>query len=422
LTQAPIPETSKKRDCSRLWFFSILKRFRVNYRSVRKPDDGCRQYSRTLHSYSNTLRILCAAFQTETDGGDFRCEKRLLYTGTLDLPSQYSYTPTLDSNGESGLKITWPDGTVSIAENYIGEELNTYYWDRRESPSYPNTSDAQVTHWLLDPTGNLESGVMSYTHQPLEGPTVTWPVTGIPEGSILSNYPGAYSVAGTNDGNPEDNFTHDYTGTLDLPSQVYRALASGGTTEEYQYTYNPLGKVLTSIDPVNRSFSNSYDGNDIDLLEVQDGNGNLLAKYTYNTQHEPLTHEDGSGNTTTYTYNAAGQIQTLTQPSPGGTTTFNYNTNGQLTSIQGPLAGTANVTSFTYDGFGRLNTVSDSEGYTLTFAYDAYDRPTTVTYPDGTYEQTTWVNLDPAFLRDRLGNWTQQQFDSLRQLVSETDP
>ena len=34
--------------------------------------------ARTLHSYSNTLRILCAAFQTDTDGGDFKCEKRLL--------------------------------------------------------------------------------------------------------------------------------------------------------------------------------------------------------------------------------------------------------------------------------------------------------------------------------------------------------
>lgn len=34
--------------------------------------------ARTLHTYSNILRILCAAFQTDTDGGDFKCEKRLL--------------------------------------------------------------------------------------------------------------------------------------------------------------------------------------------------------------------------------------------------------------------------------------------------------------------------------------------------------
>ena len=34
--------------------------------------------ARTLHTYSNTLRILCAAFAIDTDGGDFKCEKRLI--------------------------------------------------------------------------------------------------------------------------------------------------------------------------------------------------------------------------------------------------------------------------------------------------------------------------------------------------------
>ena len=34
--------------------------------------------ARTLHTYSNTLRILCQAFGLEVDGGDFTCEKRLI--------------------------------------------------------------------------------------------------------------------------------------------------------------------------------------------------------------------------------------------------------------------------------------------------------------------------------------------------------
>ncbi|NJL18820.1 MAG: AAA family ATPase [Bdellovibrionaceae bacterium] len=34
--------------------------------------------SRTLHSYFNTLRILCAAFGVEWDGNDLKCEKRLI--------------------------------------------------------------------------------------------------------------------------------------------------------------------------------------------------------------------------------------------------------------------------------------------------------------------------------------------------------
>lgn len=34
--------------------------------------------SRTLHTYINTLRILCQAFRIDFDGNDFKCEKRLI--------------------------------------------------------------------------------------------------------------------------------------------------------------------------------------------------------------------------------------------------------------------------------------------------------------------------------------------------------
>lgn len=34
--------------------------------------------SRTLHGYSNTLKILCHAFQIDFQGSDFKCEKRLI--------------------------------------------------------------------------------------------------------------------------------------------------------------------------------------------------------------------------------------------------------------------------------------------------------------------------------------------------------
>jgi MSHA biogenesis protein MshM len=34
--------------------------------------------NRTLHTYHSTLRILCEAFQIETQGVDFRCERRLI--------------------------------------------------------------------------------------------------------------------------------------------------------------------------------------------------------------------------------------------------------------------------------------------------------------------------------------------------------
>ena len=53
-----------------------------------------------------------------------------------------------------------------------------------------------------------------------------------------------------------------------------------------------LGHLTNSVDPLGRTFSYLYDTNGIDLLEVRQtraGNNELLAKATYNSQHQPLT-------------------------------------------------------------------------------------------------------------------------------------
>jgi YD repeat-containing protein len=44
--------------------------------------------------------------------------------------------------------------------------------------------------------------------------------------------------------------------------------------------------------------------------------------------------------------------------------------------------------SITYDAAGQVQTVTDSEGYVISTAYDNLDRPTTTTYPDGATAQT----------------------------------
>jgi YD repeat-containing protein len=51
-----------------------------------------------------------------------------------------------------------------------------------------------------------------------------------------------------------------------------------------------------------------------------------------------------------------------------------------LASVTGPVSGA--TTGYTYDGSGRVHTVTDSEGYVLTMAYDNLDRPTSTLYPD----------------------------------------
>jgi RHS repeat-associated protein len=202
---------------------------------------------------------------------------------------------------------------------------------------------------------------------------------------------------------------------------------------------NAIGKQIQAIDPLGREIDYVYGNNNtpdtdpvngtgMDLLQVKRKNGSnydVLTTYTYNAQHQPLTIADARGATTTYTYNSAGQVLTVTTPpaqgqSQGATTTSTYDTNGYLTQLSGPVPGATR--SFTYDSYGRRRTVTDPAALTLTFDYDALDRVTQLTYPDGTSEQTTYNRLDAEGTRDRLGRWSRSFHDALRRVVATRDP
>jgi type II secretory pathway predicted ATPase ExeA len=51
---------------------------------------------RTLHTYFNTIRILCAAFQVDLEGGDFKCEKKLIEQAFKLNHQHKMIVPTID--------------------------------------------------------------------------------------------------------------------------------------------------------------------------------------------------------------------------------------------------------------------------------------------------------------------------------------
>jgi type II secretory pathway predicted ATPase ExeA len=52
--------------------------------------------SRTLHTYYNTLRILCQAFEIDADGGDYKCETRLIAEAHRLNRAGKSIAPVID--------------------------------------------------------------------------------------------------------------------------------------------------------------------------------------------------------------------------------------------------------------------------------------------------------------------------------------
>jgi YD repeat-containing protein len=267
------------------------------------------------------------------------------------------------------------------------------------------TTHARVTQWMAQGATSgpyTASAVPDWIKAPLESTT-------------------SFTYANQTNGFHGYHVLNPGSGNMNKPISISRVL-DNGSTQTYSFTYNLLGNVTQEIDPVGRKFSYTYASNGIDLLEKRQIRGNdndLNGQWVYNSAHLPLVQVDASGQRSEFAYNARGQTTSNTDAN-GNSVALTYDTNGYLTQINGPLAGNVDVTSFSYDGFGRVYTVTDSEGYVLTFSYDAMNRPTQVTYPDGTNEQTAYSRLDAVLLKDRNGRWTQRSFDSMDQLVAET--
>lgn len=300
------------------------------------------------------------------------------------------------------LASTLPQGMWT--RDWVMDARNTYFWDRNAYGTYAaNTNDytkAHIYHWLHDFSLTTAMGVLESEKAPLENRV--W-----------------YNYAGQGAGNASATIL----GSSDQPVLVGRVL-DDGSTQLRQFAYNDLGHLTRSIDPLGRAMAYVYSTNLVDLLEVRQTTGtnnDLLTKVQYNAAHRPIAILDAAGQLTTNTYNLRGQILSTTN-AKREKTTFTYDTNGYLLSITGPLQTVEDTTNFTYDGFGRVRTVTDSEGYTLTYNYDNLDRITNVSHPDGTFEAFAYDRLDRVMAQDRLGHQTLYGNDALRRRVWMQDP
>ncbi|HWA11397.1 MAG TPA: RHS repeat-associated core domain-containing protein [Opitutaceae bacterium] len=297
--------------------------------------------------------------------------------------------------GYSGL-ATESVAPTGFTNNFL-QYRNTFYWDKKATlAGVTNYNNARVTHWLhLTPSDTtLGSSIIESTKAPLEN-------------RVWYAYPNQSSGS-------------TLPGTSNQPSKIARIL-DDSSEQDFLYEYNAAGRMTKATDPLGRETDYVYDTNLIDLLQVKQKRGagyDTLATYTYNSDHVPLTITDAAGQVTTNTYNAAGQLLTTTNPKSEVVTNA-YDGDGYLQTVTGPVSGS--TTTFTYDGFGRPETVTDSEGYTVTMDYDDFDRPTQVTYPDGTNRQMVYNRLDLEWSSDRLGRWSRQMHDAVRHVVMSQD-
>lgn len=100
----------------------------------------------------------------------------------------------------------------------------------------------------------------------------------------------------------------------------------------------------------------------------------------FDARNERVRRDEPSAGTSTSTYDAAGNLATLT--TNGGVATYGYDAADQRTSVtySSPSTGytaAANV-SYAYDADGGRTSMTDGTG-TTTYAYDALERLATAT-------------------------------------------
>lgn len=189
--------------------------------------------------------------------------------------------------------------------------------------------------------------------------------------------------------------------------------ARGGTTS---FGYDSKGNTTRVTEPDGRETVRTYSANFNRLLtEIAPGQPSI--NNTYDTAGRLTARTDGLG-TTTFGYDARGQLLTTTQPG-SATTTLTYGANGQVASVQPPVGA---PTTFGHNAAGALTTITDPAGKVRRTEVDALGR---VTASIDALLNRTEVTYDAAGNRltskDAANNVTTSTYDDQGRRITTTD-
>lgn len=184
--------------------------------------------------------------------------------------------------------------------------------------------------------------------------------------------------------------------------------------QNWVYTYDGNGNLLTRTDPGGFVSAYAYDGG-YRLSQSTDPQGKTRTM-AYNPSQNSTQITEKDGGLWTYTYDAViGALTSRTDPL-GHTTYYTYDRQWKLTTVTDPRNST---TSYTYDADSNVTSVTDPLGNITTYAYNALNKITAIGYPGNATVGLTYDTLgNLTSTTDSMNNVTQYGYDSRGNLTT----
>jgi RHS repeat-associated protein len=150
-------------------------------------------------------------------------------------------------------------------------------------------------------------------------------------------------------------------------------------------TFDSLGRLLSSIGASNQTTSYQYDANG-NLTRLTDPR-NAATQTAFDALNRVKQTTDALNGVTAFAYDGQGNVTSVTDAKLHATT-YTVNGFGFVTQVVSPDSGT---TTFTYDLAGNVKSRTDARKIVTNYTYDALDRPLTRTFPSATADNVTYV-------------------------------
>ncbi len=416
--------------------------------------------------------------RSSTDGPNSGSERRIEYS--YDANNRLiSTTDALGSVTELMLDALGNIVSRTEARGKPEQRVTTYAYDALGRLSSETNARAVTTHYQYDAVGNLtEEKIVGLADDVLSVTSYEYDQ----ENRLTAKIDPSHRKASYPDRNPRNPIYESIRSRTEYDYDVLGNLSviryAVGELEAYaeSFVYDSNNQLLESTDGEGVATQYSYDarGNVVRIIEAA-GNASLeressyeydfadrlrarhepagTTRYFYDSEDNVVVQQDPGGKVTQYSYNTAGQVVRSTSGegdvSPDGVVSFNtpetyqrrtdttYDSLGRLIKVQtgfaaapendGAATGASGrdirITRYDYDALNQLIAITDPEGFTTLFTYDAFGNKTSVSSgqylitdsdPDYAYSATK-----AALVEDRVKTY---QYNEIGLLEQEVDP